>query len=110
MAMSSKPRPEPDAEDLPLGEVPEGIGADLYPKHLEYLSRHDAFQDGVLSLPGGDDGGDQDIALDQVSEAEDTDDDSHHTGIRLRNGAIVVASGAVIAGAIAALRYRKKHK
>jgi hypothetical protein len=93
-----------------LGEVPDDIvGADLYPKHLEYLSRHDAFQDGVISLTDAD-GADQDVALDQVSDAEDAEGETSTTRIRLRNGAIVVASGAVVAGAIAALRYRNKHK
>jgi hypothetical protein len=108
--MSSPPQPEPEADDPPLGEVPDGIvGADLYPKHLEYLSRHDAFQDGVISFPDSE-GDDHDVALDQVSDAEDDEGDTSRTKIRLRNGAIVVVSSAVVAGAIAALRYRQKHK
>jgi hypothetical protein len=46
-------------------------------------------------------GGHRDIALDDVKVTED-DDGSNRTKILLRNGAIVLASGAVIAGAIAA--------
>jgi hypothetical protein len=50
------------------------------------------------------------VALDQVTAVEHSDDGSDRAKIWLRNGAIVVASGAVIAGAIAALRYRRRHK
>ncbi len=98
---------EPD--DAQLGDVPDGVGADLYPTHLEYLSRHEAFQDAVLSLP--DSAGDkQDVALPEVTAAERPSEGSSRAKIRLRNGAIVLASGAVIAAAIAAVRYRRKHK
>lgn len=97
-----------DAGDAPLGEVPEGVGADLYPKHLEDLSREQAFGEAVLSFRDTD-GRAQEIALDDVAGTEPAEG-SNHTKILLRNGAIVVATGAVIAAAIAAVRYRRKHK
>jgi hypothetical protein len=98
-----------DADDEQAGDVPEGVGADLYPTHLEHLSRHEAYQDAVLSFPDAE-GGQQDIPLDQVSEIEEPSRGSSRGKIRLRNGAIVLASGAVIAAAIAALRYRRARK
>jgi hypothetical protein len=98
-----------DPGDDQLGDVPDGVGAELYPTHLEYLSRHPAFQEGVLSFPDPA-GGHQDIALDQVTDAEEPGEGGSRAKIRLRNGAIVLASGAVIAGAIATVRYRRKHK
>jgi len=98
-----------DLDNAPVGDVPEGVGSDLYPRHLEHLSRHEAFQDAVLSLPDAA-GGHQDVALHQVTETEEPSQGSSRARIRLRNGAIVLASGAVIAGAIAALRYRRAHK
>jgi hypothetical protein len=105
--MSADEHDEPDVASL--GEVPEGLGADLYPKHLEYLSRHEAFGDAVLSIPDGA-GGRQSVELDQVTDASAPDAGSDRGRIRLRNGVILLASGAVIAGAIAAVRYRRRHK
>jgi hypothetical protein len=102
-------RGDDDHDEAPIGDVPEGVGADLYPKHLEYLSRHEAFHEGVLSFP--DAAGDrQDIEIAQVTGTEDSDEGSSRTKIVLRSGAVVVASGAVIALAIAAVRYRRRRK
>jgi hypothetical protein len=98
-----------DPREEQLGDVPDGVGAELYPTHLEYLSRHPAFHEGVLSFPDPG-GGHQDIAFDQVTDTEEPVEGSSRAKIRLRNGAIVLASGAVIAAAIAAVRYRRKHR
>jgi hypothetical protein len=100
---------EDDADDEQSGDIPEGVGADLYPTHLEHLSRHEAYQDAVLSFPDAA-GGRQDVALDQVTAIEEPSHGNSRGRIRLRNGAIVLASGAVIAAAIAALRYRRARK
>ena len=97
-----------DYDDSQLGEVPDGLGADLYARRLDHLSREEAFDDAVLSFPDAD-GGEREIPLDEVESAEH-DEHTNHTKIVLRNGAIVVVTGAVIAGAVAALRYRRKHK
>jgi hypothetical protein len=89
---------------LHLRLVQEGsvsLGADLYSKHLEDLKREPAFGEAVLSFPDKA-GGHREIALDDVEATEDADDGSNRTEILLRNGAIVLASGAVIVGAIAA--------
>jgi hypothetical protein len=93
----------------PVGEVPEGVGGELYADRLGDLSRDPAFQDAVLQFPD-DAGARHEVALDQVTAVEHSGDGTDRTKIWLRNGAIVVASGAVIAGAIAALRYRRRHK
>jgi hypothetical protein len=98
-----------DPDNRQPGEVPEGVGAELYARHLEHLSRHEAYQDAVLSFPDAQ-GGTQDVALDQVRDIEDPSRGSSRWKIRLRNGVIVLASGAMIAGAIAALRYRRKRQ
>lgn len=100
---------ERDDDDQTLGEVPEGLGSDLYPKHLDDLRRDPAFRDSVLSFRD-DAGKRQDIAIDDVTTVEQPNEDNPRAKIWLRNGAIVLASGAVIAGAIAALRYRRRHK
>jgi hypothetical protein len=97
-----------DFDDAQLGEVPAGVGADLYAKRLESLSREEAFGEGVLSIPDVD-GNEREIPLDEVDGAEH-DHETNRTKIRLRNGAIVVVSGAVIAAAVATIRYRRKHK
>lgn len=97
------------ADDGQSGDVPEGVGADLYPTHLEHLRRQEAYQDAVLSFPDAE-GRKQDIPLDQVTEIEEPSRGGSRGKITLRNGVIVVASGAVIAAAIAALRYRRARK
>jgi hypothetical protein len=104
-----EPDSDDDLDEAPLGEVPAWVGAELYPAHLDYLKQHEAFQEAVLSFPD-ETGGHQDVALDQVTDAETPKEGSDRARIRLRNGAIVLASGAVIAAAIAAVRYRRKRK
>ena len=103
------PLVDDDPDDAHSGEIPEGVGSELYPMHLEHLSRHEAYRDAVLSFPDAA-GRSQDVALDQVAEIEEPSHGSSRGRIRLRNGAIVLASGAVIAAAIAALRYRRARK
>jgi hypothetical protein len=101
--------PDADLDGEPqLGEVPAGLGADLYAKRLDSLSKDEAFDDGVLSFPDAD-GVEREILLEDV-EATEHDHHSNRTKIILRSGAAVVVSGAVIAGAVAAIRYRRKHK
>ena len=103
------PASDDDTDEPPLGEVPEGVGADLYPKHLEYLRGQEAFHDAVLSFRD-EAGARQEVELEQVSTTEQPEQGSSRAKIRLRNGVIVLATGAVIAGAIAAVRYRRRHK
>jgi hypothetical protein len=98
-----------DLDPDPVGEVPEGLGGGLYAERLGHLSRDPAFQDAVLQFPDHA-GAPQEVALDQVTAVEHSDDGSDRTKILLRGGVIVVASGAVIAGAIAAIRYRRRHR
>lgn len=97
-----------DPHEAYLGEVPDGIGAELYPDHLERLRGDEDFGEAVLSFPDAE-GHDQEISIDDV-ESTERDAGSDRTKIRMRNGVIVVATGAVIATAIAAVRYRRKHK
>ncbi len=98
-----------DADEVHLGEVPEGLGPDLHARNLESLSRDPAFSDGVLSLADTD-GARHEIPLDEVDFLEADAGGASRTKIILRNGAIVVATGAVIAGAIAAVRYRRRKR
>jgi hypothetical protein len=98
---------DPD-DDAPIGEVPVGLDADLYPRHLENLRADEKFGEAVLSFRDAE-GRDQEIPIDEV-EATEQEQGSNRTKITLRNGAIVVVTGAVIAGAIAAIRYRRRHR
>ncbi|MGH9024634.1 MAG: hypothetical protein ACRDWD_00725, partial [Acidimicrobiia bacterium] len=61
-------RSDDDFDEAQVGDVPEGVGADLYPKHLEYLSRHEAFQEAVLSFPDSA-GGRHDVEIHEVEDA-----------------------------------------
>lgn len=98
-----------DPDEAQTGDIPEGVGAELYPTHLDHLRRHEAYRDAVLSFPDAA-GEKQEVALDQVAEIGDPSEGSSRGRIRLRNGAIILASGAVIAAAIAALRHRRTRK
>jgi len=105
-----------DLEEVHLGEVPEGLGPDLHARNLESMSREPAFSDGVLSLTDTD-GVQREVSLDDVHSAEsfqadgaDDEPGRSRTKIVLRSGVIVVATGAVVAGAIAAVRYRRKKR
>ena len=95
-------------EDAPVGEVPEGLSSDLYARHLESLTQDEAFGEAVLSFRDVE-GQQQEIEIGDVAGTE-SDEGPSRTKIVLRNGAIVVVTGAVIAGAIAAVRYRRRHK
>jgi hypothetical protein len=108
-SFDERARMDTEYADTDLGEVPDGVvGAGLYAERLESLRTSDAFGDGVLSLPDSE-GGEQEIPLEDVEGAEHYHE-TNRTKIRLRNGAIIVVSGAVIAGAVAAIRYRRKRK
>jgi len=96
-------------DDDPVGEVPEGLDSQLHARHLENLSRDEAFGEAVLSFRDAE-GQEQEIPIGDVAGTEPDTDGRNRTKILLRNGAIVVATGAVIAGAIAAVRYRRRHK
>ena len=98
-----------DHDDSPVGEVPEGLDSGLYARHLESMSRDEAFGGAVLSFRD-DQGREQEIPIEDVASTEPEHEGPSRTKITLRNGAIVVVTGAVIAGAIAAVRYRRKHK
>ena len=97
-----------DHDDAPVGEVPEGLDSGLYARHLDKLSKDEAFGDAVLSFRD-EEGREQEIPIEDVAGTE-ADAEPNRTKIVLRNGAIVVVTGAVIAGAIAAVRYRRRHK
>ena len=79
----------------------------LHPEVL-VAHAHEKFGEAVLSFRDAD-GREQEIAIDDV-EGTEPEEGSSRTKIVLRNGAIVVVTGAVIAGAIAAIRYRRKHR
>lgn len=96
-------------EDVHLGEVPEGLGPDLHASRLESMRREPAFSDGVLSFADAD-GHEREIALDEVDSLEADSGGANRTKIVLRSGVVVVATGAVIAGAIAAVRYRRRKR
>jgi hypothetical protein len=98
-----------DHDDAPVGEVPEGLDSGLYARHLESMSRDEAFGEAVLSFRDSD-GHEQEIPIEDVAGTEPDGEGRNRTKILLRNGAIVVVTGAVIAGAIAAARYRRRHK
>jgi hypothetical protein len=100
--------PEERDDDAPVGEVPEGVGGDLYSKHLDDLRRDRAFGEAVLSFRDAD-GREREVPIDEI-EGTEAEAGSSRTKILLRNGAIVIATGAVIAGAIAAVRYRRRHR
>ena len=114
-----EPDSDDDLDEAPLGEVPAGVGAELYPAHLDYLKQHEAFQEAVLSFPD-ETGGHQDVALDQVTDAETPKEGSDRARaiamIDLQTAQLhaafgyLMVAGLIIAAAIATVRYRRKRK
>jgi hypothetical protein len=86
------------------GDVPEGVGPEVFRERLEQARRHGAEHGGHITLQ------DQSVFLDDIDsvEAEGKGDRSR---VRLRNGLIIGGlTGAAIVAALATVRYRRKRQ
>ena len=85
------------------GEVPEGLGPDMFRDHLERAAH--GVDDAHVTLQ------DEDVFLGDIESIEAEVDDEQHSRVRLRNGVIIGGlSGAAIVAALATVRYRRRHR
>ena len=93
-----------DDRDEVRGEVPEGVGPEVFRERLDHARRHGAEHGGHITLR------DQGVFLDDIDSVEPEGEGSR-SRVRLRNGLIIGGlTGAAIVAALATVRYRRKHQ
>ena len=86
------------------GEVPEGVGPEVFRERLERLRRDGAEHGAHIRLQ------DEDVFLDDIQSVEE-EPEGQRSRVRLRNGVIIGGlTGAAIVAAIATVRYRRRHR
>jgi hypothetical protein len=90
--------------DAVSGEVPEGVGPEIFRERLDRL-RHEGAEHGAhIRLQ------DEQVYVEDIESIED-EPESNRSRVRLRNGLIIGGlTGAAIVAAIATVRYRRRRK
>ena len=92
-----------DAEHVG-GEIPEGVGPEVFRERLEQARRDGAEHGGHITLQ------DQSVFLDDIDSVE-AEGEGHRSRVRLRNGLIIGGlTGAAIVAALATVRYRRRRQ
>jgi hypothetical protein len=92
-----------DDDATALGEVPVGVGPEVFRERLERAANQDPHDGAVVVLEG------EELFLADIEAVEAEDD--HRSRVRLRNGLIIGGvTGAAIVGALAAVRYHRRRK
>ena len=96
---------DPDDHDAPpAGEVPAGVGPEVFRERLQHAASQDPADGAVVMLDG------EELFLADIESVE-AEDDGHGSRVRLRNGLIIGGvTGAAIVGALAAVRYHRRRK
>ena len=91
-----------DSESEPThGEVPAGLGPEIFREHLQQVARADPESGAEITLQ------DQKLFLADIDSVE-AEPDTHRSRVRLRNGLIIGGiTGAAIVAALATVRYRR---
>jgi len=86
------------------GDVPAGVGPEVFREHLARVARHHADDDAQITLV------EERLYLDDI-EGVEVEPDRSRSRIRLRNGVIIGGlTGAAIVAALATVRYRRRHR
>jgi hypothetical protein len=95
---------EPDG---PHGEVPEGVGPEVFRERLRQASQQDPVDGAHITLEK------EVIFLADIESVEaepEGEGEGHRSRVRLRNGLIIGGvTGAAIVAALATVRYRRRH-
>ena len=84
------------------GEVPHGVGPEVFREHLRQAARQDPEHGAHVTLH------DEDLFLADIESVE-AEDGGHRSRITLRNGAIIAGvTGAAIVAALATIRFRRR--
>jgi hypothetical protein len=96
---------EHDEHERPAGgEVPEGVGPEVFRERLADATRRGAEHGAHMRLQ------DTDVYLADIESIEE-DDGGHGSKVTLRNGLIIGGiTGAAIVAALATVRYRRRHR
>lgn len=95
---------EPQDTDYSQGEVPHGVGPEVFRERLRDAAAQDPEHGAHVTLD------DQRLYLADIESVE-PDADGRRTRIRLRNGVIIVGvTGAAIVAALATIRFRRRHR
>jgi hypothetical protein len=91
---------EPDG---PGGEVPDGVGPEIFRERLRQVARLDPDHGAHITLE------DNVVFLGDIESVEAEEPGSHRSRVRLRNGLIIGGvTGAAITAALATIRYRRR--
>jgi hypothetical protein len=87
------------------GEVPEGVGPEVFRERLRQASQQDPVDGAHITLD------EEVVFLEDIESVEaEGEADSHKSRVRLRNGLIIGGvTGAAIVAALATIRYRRRH-
>lgn len=89
--------------DGPAGEVPEGVGPEVFRERLRQASQQDPDDGAHITL-------DDEVVFLEDIESVEAETESHKSRVRLRNGLIIGGvTGAAIVAALATVRYRRRH-
>jgi hypothetical protein len=84
------------------GDVPDGVGPEVFREQLRRAARQDPEHGAHIQLES------ETVFLEDV-EAVEADTEPHRSRVRLRNGAIIGGlTGAAIVAALATVRYRRR--
>jgi len=90
-----------DTDDV-HGELPEGVGPEVFRERLEQVTRDDAQHGAQMRLQ------EKDVFLEDIESIEQ-EPGGHGSRVRLRNGLIIGGvTGAAIVAALATIRYRRR--
>ena len=94
-----------DTDDAhPAGEVPAGVGPEVFRERLQRAAAQDPADGAVVVLEG------EELFLADIESVE-AEDGGHRSRVRLRNGLIIGGvTGAAIVAALAAVRYHRRRK
>jgi hypothetical protein len=89
--------------DAIQGDVPEGLGPEVFREQLREAARQDPAHGAHIRLQ------EETLFLEDVESVE-AEPEAHKSRVRLRNGAIIGGvTGAAIVAALATIRYRHRH-
>src|SRR5262245_21356417 len=92
---------EPESDD-PQGEVPHGIGPEIFRQRLRDAARLDPEHGAHITLD------DEEMFLADIESVE-AEPGGHKSRVRLRNGVIIAGvTGAAIVAALATIRFRRR--
>jgi hypothetical protein len=94
---------EEQETDRATGEIPEGVGPEVFREHLRHAARQGTSGQARIQL------GDDTVVLGDIESVEE-EPGGHRSRVRLRNGLIIGGlTGAAIVAALGTIRYIRRH-